>query len=133
MAVKRTCDGCGKDALGEIHLDVQATNVAAEGRTTGARVSRDSCETCRPKLFGEMFDEVTTQLETDLPRHRVMIAAREREANARAELKTLVTSLAGEQPTGKAAEKVKSLNREIAAAEGEYDKAAKEGEPVLEV
>lgn len=136
MAIKRFCDKCGKEAIGAIHVDVYAEGVAHPERPTGVRLSRDSCEKCRPTQMKEMLGEASKQLETDIPRHRTMIEARAEEEAALAEQSQVNRQMAdakaaGLAPRAEHAQRAQELDTTITQARARYHEAF-QGKPVAE-
>jgi hypothetical protein len=134
MAVKRTCDGkCGgkNEAVGAIHVDVWAENVAASETNTGKRISRDSCEKCRPSQMAEMFKEAVTGLETDIPRHKKAIRARSEEAELQKELGRVNRQIAiapADESVRELRATAKSLEQKILDLQDEHAAALSDGE-----
>lgn len=129
MATIITCDGkkkkCGKPAVGKIHVDVWAENVADQDRPTGVRLSADSCDDCRPAQMADLLKDASAQLERDIPRHKTMIAARREEEEAQTALAPLYRMVANQKaakqdPSPEMAAEIERLEKVAREAAGRY-------------
>lgn len=80
MATDTKCDFCGEPAIGEVTVDLHASNVVKDGQPTSVRAAVfDVCDDseCRKELWRKIFDQNVAQIERDIPRHRVMVKQRE--------------------------------------------------------
>lgn len=75
MATVKTCDICGKPALGIVRVEINAENASGNDTKSGIAYEMDSCASCRPAAVSQMATNASIALEKGIALEVVRAAA----------------------------------------------------------